>query len=82
MRRSIGTVISPWPSRKNSASFAGCVLSSGVRSTSPGRAGRTRRGVTMMTRSVSFFWYAALRDERAEHRHVAEPGQLLLVGLC
>src|SRR5215470_8783615 len=34
---------------------AGKVLSSGVLRTSPGRAGRTRRGVTMMTRSVSFF---------------------------
>jgi hypothetical protein len=55
-RRSIGTVISAWPSRKNSGSFAGRVPSSGVRSTSPGRAGRTMRGVTMMTRSVSFFW--------------------------
>ena len=30
--------------------------------TSPGRAGRTRRGVTMMARSVSFFWYEALRN--------------------
>ena len=30
--------------------------------TSPGRAGRTSRGVTMMARSVSFFWYEALRN--------------------
>ncbi len=45
---------SPRPVRKKSASLAGTVLSSGVWIGSPGRAGYTSRGVTMMARSVSF----------------------------
>ncbi len=36
-------------------SFAGSVLSSGVLTGVPGAIGRTRCGVTMMARSVSFF---------------------------
>src|SRR5262249_37270635 len=50
------------PLRKRSASLPGTELSSGVRRASPGRAGRTRCGVTMMARSVSCFWYDVLRS--------------------
>ena len=54
-RRASARVTSVLPSRKKSGSFGGSVSSAGVLTTSPGRAGRTRCGVTMMARSVSFF---------------------------
>ena len=54
-------VTSVFPSRKKSTSFGGSVSSVGALISSPGRAGRTMCGVTMMTRSVSFFWYDSRR---------------------
>src|SRR4029078_6338976 len=78
--------------RKKSMSFAGSVLSSGDFTRSPGRVGRTMRGVTMMARSVSVFLYCALlesdalcvlvvlrsAEERPAHGHASEPRQLVL----
>jgi hypothetical protein len=54
MRASAG-VISELPMRKKSMSFDGRELSSGVFTGVPGAIGRTRCGVTMIARSVSFF---------------------------
>ncbi len=45
--------------------------------TSPGRAGRTRRGVTMIARSGLVLLIGRAAEQRAQHRHVAEPGKLL-----
>ena len=57
-------------------SFGGSAVSSGVLMTSPGRAGRTSLGVTMMARSVSFFWNGSW--ERAPRTgNIAKPWQLL-----
>src|SRR5258708_2544876 len=62
--------------RKKSTSLPGSVLASGVWMGSAGRSGRTICGVTTMTRSVSFFWYAALRVSAAgqEARGIAGQG--------
>src|SRR5829696_1116663 len=70
--------ISCFPVRKRSMSLAGSASSVGTRRRSPGFAGFTMRGVTMIARSVSFFSKAAERNRAPQDRHVAEPRQLLL----
>ena len=79
MRRSIGTVISDWPSRKNSASFAGRVRVE-RRAQHVAGAGRAHDARRHDDDEVGFFLLVGgAARERAEDRHVGEPGQLLLV---
>src|SRR5215218_8360758 len=58
----LATGISCLPVRKRSTSLAGSASSVGTRRRWPGFAGFTRRGVTMIARSVSFFSKAAERN--------------------
>ena len=82
MRRSIGTVISAWPSRKNSAIVRRL---RGVERRAQHVAG-TRRAHDARRHDDDEVGFLLLvggaARERAEHRHVGEPGQLLLVRRC